>query len=147
MVEPVSNVDDGGVIEGFAIAGEDKKFQPAEATFRVTGKDAKGKGQEDKTAIVLTSLLVPKPIHYRYAWARSPLGNLQASGNSDVLFATQRSDTWSMNDMYEALTNKKAKEPATLDRPEHNEFRKALQAEDLRRRLAEAEALIKGKKE
>jgi sialate O-acetylesterase len=146
MDEPVSPVDDGGPIEGFAIAGEDKKFQPAEATFRVTGKDAKGKGQEDKTAIVLTSPLVPKPVHYRYAWARSPMGNLQASGNTDVLFATQRSDTWSMNDIYEALTGKKAKEPATLDRPEHNEFRKALQAEDMRRRLAEAEALINAKK-
>ncbi len=144
MDETVNNVDDGGPIEGFAIAGEDKKFQPAEAAFRVTGKDAKGKGQEDKTAIVLKSALVPKPAHYRYAWARSPLGNLQASGNTDVLFATQRSDAWSMNDIFEALTGKKAKEAGTLDRPEHNEFRKALQAEDMRRRLAEAEALIKG---
>jgi len=146
MDEPVSPVDDGGPIEGFAIAGEDKKFQPAEASFLVKGKDAKGKGQEDKTAIVLKSALVPKPVHYRYAWARSPLGNLQASGNTDVLFATQRSDTWSMNDSYEALTGKKAKESGTLDRPEHNEFRKALQAEDMRRRLAEAEALINAKK-
>jgi len=143
MDEPVSNVDDGGPIEGFAIAGEDKKFQPAEATFQVTGKDARNKGQEDKTAIVLKSALVPKPVHYRYAWARSPMGNLQAAGNTDVLFATQRSDTWSMNDIYEALTNKNAKEVGTLDRAEHGEFRKALQAEDMRRRLAEAEALIK----
>ena len=143
MDEPVSNVDDGGPIEGFAIAGEDKKFQPAEASFLVKGKDAKGKGQEDKTAIVLKSALVPKPVHYRYAWGRSPMGNLQAAGNTDILFATQRSDTWSMNDIYEALTGKKAKEAGTLDRPEHNEFRKALQAEDMRRRLAEADALIK----
>jgi sialate O-acetylesterase len=143
MDEPVSNVDDGGPIEGFAIAGEDKKFQPAEATFRVTGKDARNKGQEDKTAIVLKSALVPKPVHYRYAWARSPMGNLQAAGNTDILFATQRSDTWSMNDIYEALTGKKAKEAGALDRAEHGEFRKALQAEDMRRRLAEAEALIK----
>jgi sialate O-acetylesterase len=143
MDEPLSNVDDGGPIEGFAIAGEDKKFQPAEASFLVKGKDAKGKGQEDKTAIVLKSALVPKPVHYRYAWGRSPMGNLQASGNTDILFATQRSDTWSMNDIYEALTGKKAKEPTTLDRPEHGEFRRALQAEDMRRRLAEADALIK----
>ena len=143
MDEAVSNVDDGGPIEGFAIAGEDKKFQPAEASFLVKGKDAKGKGQEDKTAIVLKSALVPKPVHYRYAWGRSPMGNLQATGNTDVLFATQRSDTWSMNDIYEALTGKKAKEAGTLDRPEHNEFRKARQAEDMRRRLAEAQDLIK----
>ena len=143
MDETVSSVDDGGPIEGFAIAGEDKKFQPAEASFLLKGKDAKGKGQEDKTVLVLKSALVPKPVHYRYAWARSPLGNLQATGNTDVLFATQRSDTWSMNDSYEALTGKKAKEAGTLDRPEHNEFRKALQAEDMRRRLAEAQDLIK----
>lgn len=143
MDEAVNGVDDGGPIEGFAIAGEDKKFQPAEATFLVKGKDAKGKGQEDRTAIVLKSPMVAKPIHFRYAWGRSPLGNLQAGGNSDVLFATQRSDTWSMNDLYEALTGKTSKAPGVLDRAEHGEFRKALQAEDMRRRLSEAEALIK----
>jgi sialate O-acetylesterase len=139
-------VDDGSGIEGFSIAGEDKKFQPAEASFLVTGKDAKGKGQEDKTTIILKSPLVPKPIHYRYAWSRSPMGNLQASGNTDIPFATQRSDTWSMNEMFEALTGKKAKEPNALDRAEHGEFKKALQAEDQRRKRAEAEALLKANK-
>lgn len=143
MDEAVAAVDDGGPIEGFAIAGEDKKFHPAEASFRVTGQDARGKGQEDRTAIVLKSPMVPKPIHYRYAWARSPLGNLQAAGNSDVLFATQRSDSWSMSDLYEALTGKQCKKPGTLDGAENGEFRRALQAEDLRRRLAEADALIR----
>jgi sialate O-acetylesterase len=146
MDSAVGPVDDGLGIEGFAIAGEDKKFQPAEASFLVTGKDAKGKGQEDKTTIILKSPLVPKPLHYRYAWSRSPMGNLQASGNTDVPFATQRSDTWSMNEMFEALTGKKAKEAGTLDRPEHGEFKKALQAEDQRRKRAEAEALLKANK-
>jgi sialate O-acetylesterase len=147
MDEAVSPVDDGGPIEGFAIAGEDKKFHPAEASFRVTGQDARGKGQEDRTAIVLKSPMVPKPLHYRHAWARSPLGNLQAAGNSDVLFATQRSDSWSMNALYEALTGKTSKAPGILNGAENSEFRRALQAEDLRRRLAEAEALIKQKKD
>jgi len=146
MESVVGPVDDGLGIEGFAIAGEDKKFQPAEASFLVTGKDAKGKGQEDKTTIILKSPLVPKPLHYRYAWSRSPMGNLQASGNTDIPFATQRSDTWSMNEMFEALTGKKAKEPNTLDRAEHGEFKKALQAEDQRRKRAEAEELLKGSK-
>lgn len=145
MDSAVGPVDDGSGIEGFAIAGEDKKFQPAQASFLVTGKDAKGKGQEDKTTIILKSPLVQKPLHYRYAWSRSPMGNLQASGNSDIPFATQRSDTWSMNEMFEALTGKKPKEALALDRPEHGEFKKALQAEDQRRKRAEAEALLKAK--
>lgn len=145
MDQTVNAVDDGGPIEGFAIAGEDKKYHPAQASYLVKGKDEKGKAQEDRTAIVLKSPLVPEPLHYRYAWARSPMGNLQVSGNSDVPFATQRSDTWSMNEMFEALTGKKAKEERALDRAEHGEFKKALQAEDMRRRRAEAEALLKGK--
>lgn len=143
MDEPVSNVDDGGPIEGFAIAGDDKKFHPAQASFLVTANDSRGRAQEDKTAIVLKSPMVTKPVHYRYAWARSPMGNLQAAGNTDVLFATQRSDTWSMNEMYEALTGKKSKESGVLGRAENDELRKALQAEDRRRRLAETEALIR----
>ena len=56
--------------------------------------------------------------------------------------ATQRSDDWTMVDMYEALTGKKCA-AETLDRRERGEFMKALRAEDTRRRFAEAEVLLK----
>jgi sialate O-acetylesterase len=147
MDESVSNVDDGGPIEGFAVAGKDKRYHPAQATHLVTGKDSRGRERKDTKVIVLKSPMVPEPVHYRYAWARSPLGNLQATGHSDVPFATQRSDTWSMEEIYTALTGKTAKAAGSLDRGERRELIKALRAEDMRRRLAEAEALIQEDKE
>ncbi len=93
-------VDDGGPIEGFAIAGEDRKFHPATATHLVTGKDDRGREQKDTKVIVLTSPMVANPVHYRYAWARTPMGNLQVTGNSDIPFATQRSDDWPVEEVF-----------------------------------------------
>ncbi len=140
--ESVSHVDDGGPIKGFAVAGEDQKYHPADASHLVTGKDSRGRPRKDTKVVVLESPMVSAPVHYRYAWARSPMGNLQAAGNSDIPFATQRSDTWSMTDTYQALTGKGSKSPGALDRAERREFTETLKAEDTRRRLAEAEALI-----
>lgn len=94
MDGPVGAVDDGGSIEGFAIAGEDRKFHPATAEFLVTGKDSRGRDQKDSKVLVLTSPMVPNPVAYRYAWARNPMGNLQVQRGSDIPFATQRSDDW-----------------------------------------------------
>ena len=34
------------------------------------------KSDSDQSRVVLTSPLVPKPIHYRYAWARNPHASL-----------------------------------------------------------------------
>jgi len=141
--EPASNVDDGGPIMGFAVAGKDRKFHPADVSHLVIGKDSRGQPRRDTKVLVLESPMVPEPVHFRYAWARSPLGNLQAVGNTDIPFATQRSDTWSMTESYEALTGKASQAPGSLDRGERNEFLKALRAEDVRRRVAEAEALIR----
>ncbi|MBT8037414.1 MAG: hypothetical protein KJO21_07705 [Verrucomicrobiae bacterium] len=90
-------VDDGGPIEGFAIAGKDRNFHPAEARFLVTGKDKRGRDQKNNKVIVLTSSMVQEPIHFRYAWGRSPMGNLQ---NKGVPMATQRSDDWPLEEVY-----------------------------------------------
>ncbi|MFT5904740.1 MAG: sialate O-acetylesterase [Cryomorphaceae bacterium] len=84
-------VDDGGPIEGFAIAGKDRKFHPAKVDFLVTGKDEKGREKKDNKVIVLTSLMVTEPVHYRYAWGRNPMGNMLDKG---IPLATQRSDDW-----------------------------------------------------
>jgi len=143
MDEATANVDDGGIMKGFAIAGQDRKFHPADIAHLVTGKDNRGREQKDTKTLVLTSPMVPKPIHYRYAWGRSPMGNLQAHHNTDIPVATQRSDNWSLRDIYEALTGRKGKSGGALERRERNELVRALRAQDLRRRLAEAETLLK----
>lgn len=138
MSASVGPYNDGPIL-GFAVAGEDGKFQPAKAAYFVKGKDSRGRPQEDRRMIVLSSPLVPKPVHYRYAWGRNPLANLKAG---DIPFATQRSDSWNLADMYEIYTGKKPEVAGVLSRGEHGELRKALQAEDLNRRLYEARALI-----
>jgi len=137
--EPASAVDNGGPILGFAIAGEDRKFHPANAQHLVTGKDDRGRPKTDKKVLVLTSPLVSQPVHYRYAWGRSPLGNLQAERMTDIPFATQRSDDWSLENVplgvhEEEVTGK-------LNRQQQRKLIEALRQQDVVRNLAEAEAL------
>ena len=139
---PLGTVPEGPIV-GFAIAGRDAKFQPANAEFLVTGKDSKGKVRRDSRRVVLTSPLVPKPIHYRYAWARNPHANL-VSGWGKLPIGTQRSDSWTLTDMYKAYTGKTPTN--TIDKLEGNEMgelKKALMAADLERRLHEAREFLK----
>ena len=98
--QAITAVADGGPIEGFAIAGEDRIFYPATAENLVIGKDDRNRDKKDNKKLVLTNPLVPTPVHYRYAWGRSPLGNLQLGGFSDVPLATQRSDDWPIEEVY-----------------------------------------------
>jgi sialate O-acetylesterase len=64
-------VKGGDSLKGFAIAGEDGHFVPAEA--RIEGK-----------SVIVWSAQVPKPVTVRYAWADNPAGaNLY---NRDILF-------------------------------------------------------------
>ncbi|TWU60344.1 hypothetical protein Poly51_06190 [Rubripirellula tenax] len=139
--EPADAIDDGGPIMGFAVAGEDRKFHPATATHRVTGKDARGQSKLDKTTIVLNSPMVPQPIHYRYAWARSPLGNLQADRITDIPFATQRSDDWPLENTPLGVIGDDA--PTKLDRQQQNTVKEALRKQDLERRKLQAQTLLK----
>lgn len=145
MDDPVAAVDDGGAIEGFAIAGKDRIFHPAEATHLVTGKDQRGRPRKDMKALVLSSPMVPQPVHYRYAWARSPMGNLQAPNNSDIPFATQRSDDWPLEAVPRGVLGDEP--PGKLERPQRRQLVEALRMEDLKRRLNEAETLIRESKE
>lgn len=137
--ERASAVDNGGPILGFAVAGDDRKFHPAKADHLVTGKDDRGRDQKDKTVIVLSSSMVPAPVHYRYAWGRSPLGNLQAERNSDIPFATQRSDTWSLESVPTGVFDTEVTEK--LSRQQQQQQLKALRNQDVQRRLLEAAAL------
>lgn len=128
-----------GPILGFAIAGKDGKFQPANAGW-LTKSTASRSKQEDRSAIVLSSPLVAEPVYYRHAWGRNPLANVKADG---IPLDTLRNDTWTIADMYAIYTGKKSTMPNILDRRESGELAKALQAEDVKRRLKEAEAFIK----
>jgi len=70
---------DGAAPTGFFVAGDDRKFVPAEA--RIEGN-----------AVVVRSKDVPHPTAVRYAWADNPSGNLY---NADGLPASPfRTDDW-----------------------------------------------------
>lgn len=131
---------------GFSIAGKDGKFQPAKAEYLVTGKDENGQPQITWKALVLSHPLVPNPIHYRFAWGRNPMGNLRMVHIKDIPFATQRSDNWTVADMYENYTGKKSAVPGQVHGGETEELKKALKAADLERRIFEAQALLDAQK-
>lgn len=139
--EPASAVDDGGPILGFAIAGENRVFHPATAEHLITGTNDRGQAQTDKKVLVLSSPMVPDPVHFRYAWGRSPLGNLQADRMTDIPFATQRSDDWALENAplgvhADEITQK-------LDRQQQRKLIEALRKQDIQRILFEAKALEK----
>lgn len=129
-----------GPIHGFAIAGDDKKFQPAKAEYLVIGEDAKGRPRLDRTSIVLTSPMVPKPIHYRHAWSRNPMTNLRAE---TIPFPTQRSDNWTQEELFFACVGRDPQR-AVLHQGQQGELARAMEAADLERRIFEAKALIEG---
>lgn len=127
-----------GLIVGFAIAGEAREFHPATASFVEKGKDGRGRVQYDKTKLVLTSLMVPDPIHFRFAWSRNPLANLQLSGNKDVPFATQKSDDWGLEEA--PLSAIESLDENT--RANRGKIINALKALDRSRQLQEAQSVI-----
>ncbi|MEI6604802.1 MAG: hypothetical protein WCP35_05800 [Verrucomicrobiota bacterium] len=129
-----------GPILGFAIAGKDGHFQPAQAQWVNKNEGKTGAPSYDFKAIVLTSPLVPEPLYFRHAWARNPMENLK---NSGIPFACLRNDTWSLADMYELYTGKKTKTPGVIDGGESGQLGNALKAEDLKRRIEEAKTLLK----
>ena len=129
-----------GRIEGFAIAGEDRRFHPADVDYRQTGTDNQNRPQFDRKQLVLTSPMVPQPIHFRYAWGRNPLANLQAVGNKDLPFATQKSDEWRMEEVPLGVLDGELTLP--LPRREQNMILQALRQQDEARRRKEAEMVL-----
>lgn len=131
-----------GLMQGFAIAGKDGRFQPAKAEW-LDRNAGKGQPNWDRAAVVLTSPLVPEPLYFRYAWARNPLENLKSTDQAGLPFDTQRNDTWTMADMYELYTGKKPATPGVLNGGEMAALGKELRADDLKRRIEEAKSLFK----
>jgi len=70
----------GGPAEGFAIAGEDKKFVWANATINRDG------------TITVSSDKVPAPVAVRYAWADNPICNVY--DNARLPLTPFRTDDW-----------------------------------------------------
>ncbi|QDU75823.1 hypothetical protein Pan97_28650 [Bremerella volcania] len=129
-----------GEIQGFAIAGEDRRFHPANVTYAVKGQDDRGRTQYDRRQLILTSPLVPNPLHFRYAWGRNPLANLQAIGNLDLPFATQRSDDWALEFVPKGVLSADTELP--VSRGDRGKIIQALREQDEMRRIEEAKAVL-----
>ena len=134
-----------GPIQGFAIAGEDGRFQPAQAQW-LDKNAGKGEPNWERSMIVLSSPLVLEPVYFRYAWARNPLENLKSSDNAGLPFDTQRNDSFSLADMYQIYTGKNTSAEGVLNNAERRELIQALKAEDLKRRREEARTLLSSQK-
>ena len=129
-----------GRIEGFAIAGEDRRFQPATAEHLEVGKDDRGRSRFDRKQIVLSSPWVPSPTEFRYAWGRNPLANLQATGNKDLPVATQKSDSWDMGTVPLGVLEEPIE--GKLTRGQRNAILQVLRDADRQRAVREARAIL-----
>lgn len=136
------NVQVGGLrdwpIEGFAIAGQDRRFQPAQAEHLETGKDRNNRPTYDRRTLVLGSPLVPEPIHYRYAWGRNPMANVTITDGryGRAPLPTLRSDDWRLTEIPVILG------PDLDHRQRVGQLRKMLKEADLERRLTESQQLL-----
>jgi sialate O-acetylesterase len=70
---------DGEKLRGFAIAGEDKKWEAADAAI-------------DGETVVVSSPKVQSPVAVRYAWANNPSCNLY--NKADLPASPFRTDDW-----------------------------------------------------
>jgi sialate O-acetylesterase len=80
--QQLTTIDDESKVTGFAIAGIDQKFYPAEASIQ------RGK------YIVAVCKEVPRPVAVRYAWQDSPIANL--CNKEGLPVGTFRSDIWKL---------------------------------------------------
>jgi sialate O-acetylesterase len=128
-------------IEGFAIAGADRRFQPATAEHLTTGEDRHNRPTKDRRIVILTSPHVSAPVHFRYAWGRNPMGNLMLGhSKSRAPLATQRSDNWRIHEVPVKFGDQVDRQSINLTRQAHRIF-------DLQRRLKDAQRLLDEKQE
>ncbi len=129
MVEAVSDNE----ANGFSVAGKDRRFCPATVTPLITGKNRQGDLEYAPNALVLRSPHVADPIHFRYAWGRNPMGNLVTE--QMIPFATQRSDSWKLEEV-------PLPPDGQAEWQEDDLIRRELRLTDLERRLKDARAFI-----
>ncbi len=89
-------IHDGRPFQGFAIAGVDQAFVPAQAQFVIIGKDRHNRPRYDEKRVKVWNTLVLKPKAVRYAWARNPLGNVVNSQHHEriIPIPSFRTDNW-----------------------------------------------------
>jgi sialate O-acetylesterase len=133
--------DSDGKLLGFAIAGKDRRFYPAEVNwFADTSKEGGDRPQLNRSVLVLTNRFVPEPVHYRYAWARNPIGNIV--NNRGVPLAAQRSDDWLLEETPVKIAAPQGMSEDAARRQASNVLRRELERDDLDRRVKEAEATL-----
>ncbi len=132
--------DSDGEMLGFAIAGDDRSFFPASIEYLQDGVDNRNRPKYRRDALVLRSPFVSDPKHYRYAWARNPMGNLV--NRFGVPLATQRSDNWILEESVPGITPPEGMDENSARRWISNQSKKALEEADAKRRLEEARAAM-----
>jgi sialate O-acetylesterase len=131
---------------GFAIAGEDRRFFPAEVGYYTDGtKDNRNQPVYSRNILVLSSPLVPKPVHYRYAWARNPMANI--TNNRQIPLATQRSDDWLLEETPVKFPLPAGMSAQDAARPLRGKILKELELDNTERRIREAEITLSSLKE
>ncbi len=131
--------DSDGRMVGFAIAGQDRRFYPADTDWLATGaKDNRNREEKVRNTLVLKSRFVPEPAHYRYAWARNPMGNLV--NPQGVSLAAQRSDDWILEETPVKVSTPAGMAEDAARRYVAGQIRKELEQADVERRIREAEA-------
>lgn len=133
----VQNPEDGPM-RGFAIAGKDRKFYPATAEHFITGYDNRKRPQYNRKQVSLSSIMVDEPVHFRYGFGRNPLANVRS--HMVVPLGTQRSDDWPMHTVPLGVLPDDVKLP--LEGNDVGKLKRAHQALDKERRIAEAKALL-----
>jgi sialate O-acetylesterase len=137
----VTKDESDGKLLGFAIAGKDRRFQPANVQWYTDGSvNDRKQPQYQRNVLVLSSPLVPEPAHYRHAWARNPLTNLVSE--RQVPLATQRSDDWLLEETPEKIVMPENMPADGAKRQAANQLRAELELADTERRIKEAEATI-----
>ena len=126
-----------GKMMGFAIAGKDRRFYPADVQWYTDGSvDSRNRPKYQRDALVLSSPFVLESAHYRHAWARNPISNMV--NPRGVPLATQRSDDWLLEETPVKVKDFDKKNSRQIS----NELRKMLRQADIERRIREAEATI-----
>jgi sialate O-acetylesterase len=118
--------DDDGPIEGFAIAGKDGKYYKAYAQSLITKDQGIWGNKYDRTKLFVWSPLVAQPVAVRYAWARSPMGNLKVNGKPWQPLHSFRTDQWDWpenEDPSENAVNRAQRRTMTQEAAERCEYR------------------------
>ena len=133
----ISTADDSdGKLLGFAIAGEDRVYYPAQIDYFQSGVDSRKRPQYKKDILVLKSPHVSQPKHYRYAWARNPIANL--TNNYGIPVPTQRSDDWILEEMVPGITPPEGMDENAKLRWLSGQVRKSFANTELERRYKDA---------